>query len=196
MSLAGVQRDWLRSGQGSGLRFVALLLGIAVFLQVTVMPRLDVGPLEATPNLVVAMVVVVAMLRGVVVGAVAGFSGGLLVELMTPGDTLGVLALAYVAIGAWCGRFATGSEPVNRVLYLVIAAVAAALVPVWMGTIELLRGEGPPLGYLLGQLTVPHIVFSTLVAWPAWSAARRLLGAPREVEPWLGPREKQRGVWR
>lgn len=185
MRSLGVQRDWLRPSQGNGLWSVAALMVAAVLVQVTVMPHLDIGPFEATPNLVVAMVVAVAMLRGVVVGAVVGFSGGLLVELMTPGDTLGVLALAYVVIGAWCGRFATGSEPASRVLYLLIAAGAAALVPLWIGAIGLLRGEGPSMGYLVAQLTLPHIVFSTLVAWPAWWAARRLLGAPREVEPWL-----------
>ena len=73
----------------------------------------------------------------------------------------------------------------SRTLYLIIAAGAAAIVPLWMGAVELLRGGGPPLGYLMGQLTVPHLVFSTLVAWPAWWAARRLLGASREVEPWM-----------
>lgn len=186
MSITEVPRQWTGPRQGNGVGFVALLVGIAVVLQVTVMPRLDLGPLEATPNLVIVVVVAVAMLRGVVVGAVAGFAGGILVELMTPGDTLGVLALAYVVIGAWCGRFAAGSD-LSRVLYLIIAAVAAALVPLWMGTIELLRSQGPPLGYLLVEFAVPQLVFATLVAWPAWWAARRLLGAPREVEPWMVP---------
>jgi rod shape-determining protein MreD len=184
MRSLGLQSNWLRPAQGNGLWFVTALMAIAVLLQVTLMPRLDIGPLQATPNLVVVMVVAVAMLRGVVVGAVVGFTAGLLVELMTPGDTLGVLALAYVVIGAWCGRFANGSEPMSRPLYLIIAAGAAAIVPLWMGVVELLRGEGPSLGYLVGQLTVPHLVFSILVAWPAWWAAQRLLGAPREVEPW------------
>ena len=186
MSITDMPRQWIGPRQGNGLGFVALLVGIAVLLQVTLMPRLDLGPLEATPNLVIAMVVAVAMLRGVIVGAVAGFSGGLLVELMTPGDTLGVVALAYVIIGAWCGRFAAGSD-LSRTLYLIIALVAAAVVPLWMGTIELLRGQGPPLGYLLVEFAVPQLVFATLVAWPAWWVARRLLGAPREVEPWTVP---------
>ncbi len=185
MRSLGVQLDWPRPAQGNGLWFVSALMASAVVLQVTVIPRLDIGALEATPNLVVVMVVAVAILRGVVVGAVVGFAGGLSVELMTPGDTLGVLALAYVVIGAWCGRFASGSEPMGRTLYLIIAAVAAGIVPLWMGAVELLRGDAPALGYLVGQLTVPHLVFSPLVAWPAWWAARRLLGAPREVEPWL-----------
>lgn len=185
MRTLGTPIDWLRPGQGNGLRFVTLLVAGAVFLQVTVMPRLELGALEGTPNLVVAAVVAVAVLRGVVVGAVAGFSAGLMVELLTPGDTLGVLALAYVVIGAWCGRFAAGSDPVGRWFGLALVAAAATLVPLWLGTVEFLRGDGPPLGYLIGTVTVPQLVFSPLVALPVWWAARRLLGPPREVEPWV-----------
>ena len=84
MRSLGVQLDWPRPAQGNGLWFVSALMASAVVLQVTVVPRLDIGALEATPNLVVVMVVAVAILRGVVVGAVVGFAGGLSVELMTP----------------------------------------------------------------------------------------------------------------
>ncbi len=187
MSTTGLARHWTGPRQGNGLGVVTLLVALAVLVQVTVMPRLDIGPLQAMPNLVVATVVAVAMFRGVVVGASAGFAGGLLVELMTPGDTLGVLALAYVILAAWCGRFAAGPEPVGRVLYLIVAALAAALVPIWLGLVEMLRGQGPPLGYLLAEFALPQLVFATLVSWPAWALSRRLLGAPREVEPWMVP---------
>ena len=187
MSMRAPQLDWLRPGQGSGLRFVTAIGIVAVFLQVTLIPRFDIGPFAATPNLVVATVVAVAAFRGVVVGAIFGFTAGLLVELLSPGDTLGVLAIAYVAIGAWCGRFASGSEPIGRVTAVLLVVAAAALVPIWLGTVGLLRGEGPPVGYLLGHLVIPQIVLAPLMALPAWWAARRLLGAPREVEPWLVP---------
>lgn len=185
MSVRSPQLGWLRPGQGNGLRLVAALGIVAVFLQVTIVPRFDIGSFEATPNLVVATVVAVAALRGVVVGATFGFAAGLMVELLTPGDTLGVLAIAYVAIGAWCGRFAAGSDPIGRVMAVLLVVAAAALVPIWLGIIELLRGDGPPIGYLIGQLVIPQLVLAPLVALPAWWAARRLLGAPREVEPWL-----------
>jgi len=185
MSLRSPQLEWLRPGQGNGLRFAAALGIVAVFLQVTIVPRFDIGPFEATPNLVVATVVAVAALRGVIVGATFGFAAGLLVELFTPGETLGVLAIAYVVIGAWCGRFAAGSDPIGRITAVLLVVAAAALVPIWLGIVELLRGDGPPLGYLIGELVIPQLVISPLVALPAWWAARRALGAPREVEPWL-----------
>ena len=185
MSIRGPQVDWLRPGQGNGLRFVAAIGVAAVFLQVTLMPRLDLGPFAAIPNLVVATVVAVAALRGVVVGATFGFTAGLLVELLSPGDTLGVLAIAYVAIGAWCGRFASGSEPIGRLTAVVLVMAASALVPIWLAVVGLLRGDGPPFGYLVGHLVIPQLVLAPLMALPAWWVARRLLGAPREVEPWL-----------
>ena len=84
-------------------RDIALICGLllgAVAIQVTVMPRLTIGSLQAVPNLVIIVVVALALLRGVVVGASAGFVGGLLVELLTPGLTLGVIAFAGVVIGA------------------------------------------------------------------------------------------------
>jgi rod shape-determining protein MreD len=176
--------EWLRPGAGSGLGRVAALILVAVFIQVTVMPRLDLGPVEAIPNLVVAVVVAIAVLRGVVVGAVAGFTGGFLVELLTPGDSLGVLALAYVAIGAWCGRFAAGTDPIGRWFAWGLIAAAVVLVPVWIGVVEMLRGQAPPVGYLLVEVVLPQLILAPLVALPAWAISRRLLGEPRELEPW------------
>lgn len=187
MSIRGAQLAWMRPGQGNGLRYVAAIGLVAVLLQVTIIPRFDLGAFEATPNLVVATVVAVACLRGVVVGATYGFAVGLLVELLSPGDTLGVLAIAYVAIGAWCGRFASGGEPIGRLMAVLLVVAASALVPVWLAVVELLRGDGPPIGYLMGHLVIPQIVLAPLMALPAWWAARRLLGAPREVEPWGVP---------
>ncbi len=187
MSFRGAQLGWMRPGQGNGLRYVAAIGIVAVLIQVTIMPRIDIGPFEATPNLVVATVVAVAALRGVVVGAFYGFAAGLLVELLSPGDTLGVLAIAYVAIGAWCGRFASGSDPIGRVMAVLLVVGASALVPIWLGIVELLRGDGPPIGYLVGHLVIPQIVLAPLMALPAWWASRRLLGSPREVEPWAVP---------
>ncbi len=176
--------QWLRPGQGNGMRFVVALGAMAVLLQVAFLPRLDLGPIEGTPNVVVAVVVAVAALRGVVVGAMLGFATGLMVEMATPGETLGVLALAYVAIGAWCGRFAAGSEPPGRGLRIGMVAVAAMLVPIWFGLVNGLRGDGILVGYLLREFALPQLVLSLVVAAPAWAVARRLLGAPREVEPW------------
>ena len=171
----------VEASTGTGLGRVAAMAAVAVLLQVTIF-----GQLVTAPNLVVVVVVAVAMWRGVVVGAVTGFAAGLLVELMTPGDTLGVLALAYVAVGAWCGRFAERAEPPRPVVFVFAAALAAAVIPIWMGAIGVLRGDPLDLGFLLGHLAAKHLLLALLVAWPVWWTGRRVLGAPRVVEPWVG----------
>ena len=72
----------------------AIALG-AVLLQVTVMPYINVA--DGIPDLIAPTVVVIAILRGTLVGAMTGFAMGLLVELASPVGTLGVLALLYHA---------------------------------------------------------------------------------------------------
>ena len=75
---------------------------VAVLLEVSVMPYVNVA--DGIPDLLAPTIVVIALLRGSLVGPVAGFSAGLLLELTAPIGTLGVLALLYLAVGAWCGR--------------------------------------------------------------------------------------------
>jgi cell shape-determining protein MreD len=173
-----------RPAPGRGLRYVALLIVVGAFVQ-SVLPRVDIGSLEGIPNLLVAVVVAVAALRGVMVGACAGFAGGLLLELITPSATLGLFALAYVVIGAWCGRFAESGESIGRWRHLALSTAAAALVPVWLAVVEILRGAGPPVNFVLNDLVLPQLAFAPFVALPAWWATRRLLGEPRVLEPWL-----------
>lgn len=175
-------------GRGSGMRAVVVLSLVVVLLQVTLMPRVGGDSFGGTPDLVAALVVSVAMLRGTLVGAVTGFSAGLLVELLAPTDTLGVLALLYLAAGAWCGRLAESPEPPGLAVMLALVAATAALVPVGVAVLELLRGQEIPIGYLLGRVALPQAVFSAIFAPLVVLPARRLLGPPRVVEPLMVPR--------
>ena len=69
-----------------GLR-VAGVVFVAALLQVTIVSSLDV--LGGTADLLLVTLVSVGLIRGSVVGALAGFGGGLLVDAATLG-TLGV----------------------------------------------------------------------------------------------------------
>lgn len=101
----------------------ALIIGTfivgAVLIEVTLLSRLGIP--GATPDLVVVTVVALALAMGPVQGAVAGFVGGILLDLAPPGDTLiGVNALVYVAIG-----FITGSavDPRDRSIWILMGMV-------------------------------------------------------------------------
>lgn len=131
----------------------------------------------------IVVVCAIAVKRGVLVGALAGFVGGFLVELLGPGGSLGVIAFGAVLIGAWCGRFAESGGRMTWWMFTSIAAAAGGLVPVWYGLVDTLRGVGLPLGVLIPTIAVPHLTLAAIMAPPVWWVARRLLGAPQVVEP-------------
>lgn len=167
--------------RGRGLGRIALMALVVVILQVTVMPYITVA--DACPDLVVALVVSVAVLRGPVVGAVTGFACGLAVELAVPVGTLGVLALLYVVVGAWCGRFTERPEAQTIGLPLGLIVAGAAFVQVGYALFQLLLGAEASASVIALQIVVPAVVLSALVAPPMLLVARRLLGAPMVVEP-------------
>lgn len=98
---------------------VGSLMVAAVIIEVTLLARL--GLPGATPDLVVVTVVAIALAMGPTQGAVAGFTGGLLLGLAPPAaGTLGVTAIIYLAIG-----FITGMviDPRDRTVPLLIGLV-------------------------------------------------------------------------
>ena len=61
-------------------------------------------PVSSDENVLLVTIVCVALLRGSIPGAMAGFAGGLLVDIGTLG-TLGVTALLLTVAGYWAGRY-------------------------------------------------------------------------------------------
>jgi rod shape-determining protein MreD len=167
--------------RGVGLKRVALMAIVVVILQITVMPYITVA--DGIPDLVVALVVSVAVLRGPLVGAVTGFACGFIVELTTPIGTLGVLALLYLAVGFWCGRFADRPEASTIGLPLVLIVAGAAFVQVGYALFQLLLGTEMTASVIALRIVVPTVALSALLAPPVLLVARRLLGAPMVVEP-------------
>jgi rod shape-determining protein MreD len=160
---------------------VAAMAAVAVLLQVTLMPYITVS--DGAPDITIALVVIVAVLRGPLVGSVAGFACGILVELTTPVGTLGVLALLYLAAGYWCGRFVDRPEAESLGLPVALAVAACAFVQVGYAMFQLLLGTEVVASAVAGRIIVPTILLTGLLSFPVMLVARRLLGAPMDVEP-------------
>ena len=60
--------------------------------------------LGATPDILLVTLVAVALVRGATTGAVAGFFGGLVIDIALL-DTLGVTSLLLTLVGYWTGRY-------------------------------------------------------------------------------------------
>lgn len=95
---------------------VALLIALAVVVQVTLLSRL--GLPAATPDLVLVMTAAVGCARGSAAGAAAGFGGGLLLDLAPPADhPAGQWAIVLTVVGHVAGRFGAAPEEAGRGLF-------------------------------------------------------------------------------
>jgi rod shape-determining protein MreD len=153
----------------------AAFLFLAVVLQLSIMANVEI--LGGHPNLLLVAVVCVALLRGSVFGAVAGFSAGLLADTGVFG-TLGFTALLLTLAGYWTGRYGetTGRDrahaPVVSVAVITVLYQVAALV------LHFMLGEHAPAGVVFEGL-IPTVVLNLILTFPAYALARRLL-RPRE----------------
>ena len=178
-------RPLARAGSARLGWVLAMALG-AVLLQVSVMPYVNVA--DGIPDLIAPTVVVIAILRGSLVGAIVGFGMGLLVELTSPVGTMGVLALIYLVIGAWCGRYCSRGEASTLAAPLVLSVAAALFAQFGVMVFQLLLGTQMPASELLGDVLLPTLALTALLSPPVLLVGRRLLGPPRVVEPYaVGP---------
>lgn len=108
--------------------------------------------LGAEPDLLLVAVVVVALVAGSIPGAVAGFAGGLLVDVMTL-DTLGTTSIVLTVAGYWAGRYGETTGR-GRPYAAPLAAFAITL---------LATPANVALHFLLGQPVSAGAAFQTLI---------------------------------
>ena len=84
-----------------------VLLAVAVVLQVSLINRLPL-PGIAGPSLVILVVAALAVTNGPVTGMIAGFLGGLALDIVPPGssDLVGESALVCCVVRYGCGALA------------------------------------------------------------------------------------------
>ena len=170
--------------RGPRLWMAALLLVVAVVLQVSLMPFINIA--GGIPDVVVCVVVAIGLLRGPLVGAVAGASGGFLVELTSPIGTLGVLALLYLVVGWGVGRLCGRDEVRGLLPPIVLCVIAEVLVEVGAAFVQLMLSRPLDIGDVVRTLLASAIM-TGLIAAPVVAIVRRALAAPFVVEPFSMP---------
>ena len=167
------------SAQDAAKTFV--LLFFAVVVQLSIMSQITI--LGGHPNLLLVTLVCVALLRGAMVGAIAGFCAGLLVDSGVFA-TLGFTALLLTLAGYWTGRYGetTGRDrahaPVVSIAVTTNVYQFAALV------LRYMLGQNAPGGEIFAGLA-PTVLLNLILALPVYAITRRLLRpyewTPREV---------------
>lgn len=156
----------------------AALLFFTVVVQLSIVANIEI--FRGHPNLLLVTVVCVALLRGAIFGAVAGFSAGLLADTGVFG-TLGFTALLLTLAGYWSGRYGetTGRDrshaPLLSIAVITFIYQIAALI------LRYLLGEPAPASHIFRAI-VQTVLLNLILTIPVYALTRRLL-RPREWSP-------------
>ena len=155
---------------------VAVLMFVAAILQVTIFSQLDI--LGGYPDVVLLTLVAVALLRGSIYGAAAGFFAGLIVDTANLA-TLGVTSLLLTIAGFWIGRYGETTAhdrthaPFTSVLVVTVLVLVGGLV------LDYVLGEAAPAREAVASLPATAVL-NLVLTWPVYALARRLF-PPREL---------------
>lgn len=147
----------------------AALLFVAALLQLAVLT--EYRPFRSA-SIVLVTLLSIALLRGSVFGAIAGFGTGLLLDTATLG-TLGVTSLLMTVAGFWIGRYGeTTARDRFHAPYLSVAIVTL-LYGFGQLVLQFVLGEPAPAGLVIRALPVALLV-NLLLTLPVYALVRRL----------------------
>jgi rod shape-determining protein MreD len=148
-----------------------LILFVAVLVQVSILSAYT--PLGGRADIVLVTLLALALLRGSLFGAVAGFTAGLLIDTANLG-TLGFTSLLLTLAGYWIGRYGetTGRDRAHAPFLSV--AVVTILYSFGLLIVHFVLGERAPAGAMLRGL-LPSIVLNLILTAPVYALVRRLL---------------------
>jgi rod shape-determining protein MreD len=159
---------------------VAALAVILVFFQIGVVSEVPLFGVNA--DLSPLLVAFIGLLCGSMLGAVAGFAIGLLVDL-TLLQTLGLTSLVFTLIGFWCGRLRELRDPQAALTPLLVGAAASAVSLIGYSLMEFMLGVDAPVSFELLRQILLGIVVNTIVALPTWAIVRRALERALPEDP-------------
>ena len=154
---------------------VALLLCLAAVVQTVVLTAIPFP--AATPDLVLLVVVALALVQGPNSGAVIGFAGGLLLDVVPPADgAVGRWALVLCLVGWFAGRASDAVEG-SAFLPLLVVVGASFCSLVGYATIGWLIGDvrvtGSAVVHALPAAVLYDVLFSPFVVPLVMALARR-----------------------
>jgi rod shape-determining protein MreD len=134
------------------------------------------SPLGGEVDVVLVTLLALALLRGSIFGAIAGFCAGFLIDTANLG-TLGFTSLLLTLAGFWIGRY--GETTARDRLHAPFTSVAVVTVLYALGALALrfVLGNPAPAGAVLAGLPAT-VLLNLLVTWPIYTLVRRLFPPP------------------
>ena len=147
----------------------ALVLFLAALLQLSVLTEYRAF---RTASVVLVALLAIALLRGSLFGAIAGFATGLLLDTATLG-TLGVTSLLLTIGGFWIGRYGETTARDRFHAPFVSVAVVTALYVFGQLLLQFMLGEPAPAGLVVHGLP-GALLLNLVLTLPVYALARRL----------------------
>lgn len=163
----------LDSLKAAGLVFLAAILQASVFSSVTI--------LNGTPDLLLVTIICVALLRGPIIGAAAGFWGGLLLDVANLA-TLGVTSLLLLVAGYWTGRYGETTGRDRAHAPFVSVAVITFLYALGSLAFHFVLGQPAPARTVLWATLFQGIALNLILTWPVYKLASLILRQPDRRE--------------
>jgi rod shape-determining protein MreD len=153
----------------------AVVFFVAVVVQSAIVSSIQPG--GGTADLVLVTLTAVALLRGSVFGALAGFYAGFLLDAADL-ETLGLSSLLLTLAGYWIGRYGetTGRDRAHApLLAIVVVTVLFSL-----GSLAMHYVLGDPVSARAGLVDAlpTEIVLNLLLTIPVYTLCRRIFARP------------------
>jgi rod shape-determining protein MreD len=148
----------------------AVLVFVVGVVQVSILSAY--APLGGTADLVLVTLLTLALLRGSLFGAAAGFAAGLLLDTANLG-TLGFTSLLLTLAGYWIGRY--GETTARDRFHAPFTSVGIVTILYAFGSLALrfVLGDAAPAGEMLAALPA-SLLLNLILTLPAYALVRRL----------------------
>ena len=147
--------------------FVAALFQAAIFSSFSV-----VG---GAPDVLLVAVISLGLLRGSVPGAVLGFAGGVVIDLLTL-ETLGLTSLVLTLAGFWAGRYAETTARGRWLPLFLAVAVMTVLAAFFTFALHYMLGDDVVARHALFTALWPAVILNLVIAAPVHSLVRAIVG--------------------
>ncbi len=153
-----------------GLKAGALLF-VAVLAQTGILSSASL--FGGSVDLPLVTVLCLALLRGSIFGAVAGFWAGLLLDTATLG-TLGFTSLLLTAAGFWIGRYGETTARDRAHAPFLSVGVVTILYAIGSLALHFFLGEPAPARLALVDTLPPELALNLILTLPVYALCRRL----------------------
>ena len=153
----------------------ACVLFVASLLQLSVLTEYRAF---RTSSIVIVALLSIALLRGSIFGAAAGFGTGLLLDTATLG-TLGVTSLLMTIAGFWIGRYGETTARDRFHAPYVSVAIVTGLYSFGQLFLQFVLGQPAPASEVVRALPL-GLLINLLLTLPVYALIRRLF-PPQQI---------------